>query len=321
MKKLLLLLLCLPLMTLAQQPTYVPDDNFEAYLEANGMGNGIANDDYVTTANINTITTLNVSNGAGSGASIFDLTGIEDFTALGVLFCEDNQLVTLDVSANSSLTNLYCGSNQLTSLDVSNNTVLTWLDCEYNQLTSLNISTSVRWLYCSDNKLFTVDLSFNIDLMEVHCFGNNLTALNLSQNINLEGLWCYDNELISLDLSNNPLLNRMFFHYNQLTTLDIRNGNNQNIGNFNVNNNPNLYCIDVDDTTWSNANWTVTNGSIDSQQYFSNNCSGTAIEEHTTNKELLRTIDILGRKTKGTKSEPLFYLYDDGTVEKKVIIE
>ena len=41
MKKLLLILLCLPLMTLAQQ-TYVPDDNFEAYLEANGMGNGIA---------------------------------------------------------------------------------------------------------------------------------------------------------------------------------------------------------------------------------------------------------------------------------------
>ena len=303
------------------QLTYVPDDVFENYLEANGMGNGIANDDYVITANINTITTLNVSNGAGSGAGIFDLTGIEDFTALGVLFCEDNQLVTLDVSANSSLTNLYCGSNQLTLLDVSNNTVLTWLDCEYNQLTSLNISTSVRWLYCSDNKLFTVDLSFNIDLMEVHCFGNQLTALNLSQNINLEGLWCYDNELISLDLSNNPLLNRMFFHYNQLTTLDIRNGNNQNIGNFNVNNNPNLYCIDVDDTTWSNANWTVTNGSIDSQHYFSNNCSGTSVQEHTTNKELLKVTDILGREVDEKRNTPLFYIYDDGTVEKRIIIE
>ena len=35
-------------MTLAQQ-TYVPDDYFEAYLESNGMGNGIPNDDYVTT--------------------------------------------------------------------------------------------------------------------------------------------------------------------------------------------------------------------------------------------------------------------------------
>ncbi len=53
MKKLLLILLCFPLLTLAQQ-TYVPDDNFEAYLEANGMGNGIANDDSVTTSNINT---------------------------------------------------------------------------------------------------------------------------------------------------------------------------------------------------------------------------------------------------------------------------
>ena len=60
MKKLLLTVLCFPLLTLAQQ-TYVPDDNFEAYLEANGMGNGIANDDSVTTSNINTITSLDVS--------------------------------------------------------------------------------------------------------------------------------------------------------------------------------------------------------------------------------------------------------------------
>ena len=43
-----------------------------------------------------------------------------------------------------------------------------------------------------------------------------------------------------------------------------------------------------------------------------------AIEEHTTNKKLLRTIDILGRET---KNQPLFYIYDDGTVEKRIIIE
>ena len=54
MKKLLLILLCLPMIGFGQQ-TYVPDDNFEAYLEANGMGNGVPNDDYVTTANINEI--------------------------------------------------------------------------------------------------------------------------------------------------------------------------------------------------------------------------------------------------------------------------
>jgi len=55
MKKLLLILLCLPIIGFGQQ-TYIPDDNFEAYLEAHGMGNGILNDDYVTTANINTVT-------------------------------------------------------------------------------------------------------------------------------------------------------------------------------------------------------------------------------------------------------------------------
>ena len=37
MKRLLLILLCLPMIGFGQQ-TYVPDDNFEAYLEANGMG-------------------------------------------------------------------------------------------------------------------------------------------------------------------------------------------------------------------------------------------------------------------------------------------
>ena len=46
-----------------------------------------------------------------------------------------------------------------------------------------------------------------------------------------------------------------------------------------------------------------------------------AIEEQTTNKELLRTVDILGRETKGKKNEPLFYIYDDGTVEKRIIID
>ena len=46
-----------------------------------------------------------------------------------------------------------------------------------------------------------------------------------------------------------------------------------------------------------------------------------AIKEHTTNKELLKVTDLLGRETKGTKNEPLLYIYDDGTVEKKIKID
>ena len=47
----------------------------------------------------------------------------------------------------------------------------------------------------------------------------------------------------------------------------------------------------------------------------------TVIQEHTTNKELLKVTDLLGRETKRKKNQPLFYIYDDGTVEKRITID
>ena len=47
----------------------------------------------------------------------------------------------------------------------------------------------------------------------------------------------------------------------------------------------------------------------------------TSIKEYTTKKMLLKITDILGRETKGRTNEPLFYIYDDGTVEKRIVIE
>ena len=45
------------------------------------------------------------------------------------------------------------------------------------------------------------------------------------------------------------------------------------------------------------------------------------IEEQTTKKELLYTTDLLGRETKDINNQLLFYIYDDGTVEKRIIVE
>ena len=45
------------------------------------------------------------------------------------------------------------------------------------------------------------------------------------------------------------------------------------------------------------------------------------IEEHTTNKELLKITDILGREVNEKRNTTLFYIYNDGTVEKKIIFE
>jgi hypothetical protein len=49
----------------------------------------------------------------------------------------------------------------------------------------------------------------------------------------------------------------------------------------------------------------------------------TAITElpNNENKKLLKIVDVLGRNTPYKKNTTLFYLYDDGTVEKKIIME
>jgi hypothetical protein len=38
-------------------------------------------------------------------------------------------------------------------------------------------------------------------------------------------------------------------------------------------------------------------------------------------KKIYKILDILGRETKDTSNEILFYMYDDGTVEKRIIVE
>jgi hypothetical protein len=46
----------------------------------------------------------------------------------------------------------------------------------------------------------------------------------------------------------------------------------------------------------------------------------TTVNEMIKTRTLLKVVDLLGRETKET-TQPLFYIYDDGTVEKRIIIE
>jgi hypothetical protein len=39
------------------------------------------------------------------------------------------------------------------------------------------------------------------------------------------------------------------------------------------------------------------------------------------NKGIQKVVDVLGRETNPKSNTPIFYIYDDGTVEKKIIIE
>jgi hypothetical protein len=217
MKKTLLLFTLLPFFAGAQQ-TYVPDDNFEAYLENNGMGNGIANDDSVTTANINSVDELDVHD-----EDISDLTGIEDFAALTILICYDNQLTSLNVSNNTFLSGLYCHQNSLTSIDVSSNTYLIGLNFAENLLTSIDVSNNIflEWIACYQNLLTSIDLSNNTYLTGLNCGSNQLTSLDVSNNTFLNYLICSDNLLTSIDFSNNVNLETLYCGTNYLYSLDV----------------------------------------------------------------------------------------------------
>jgi hypothetical protein len=187
-------------------------------------------------------------------------------------------------------------------------------------LTGIEDFTSLTFFQCAYNGITTLDVSQNINLQVLDCNHIGITAINLSNNINLIYLDVANTFLTTLDVSNNPALHTLSCGDNDyLTSLDVRNGNNTNLGAFGCSYNPNLYCINVDDSSYSITNWIGYGFEFDyTPHYFSNNCSGTDVEEHSTNKELLRTIDILGRET---TNNPLFYIYDDGTVEKRITID
>jgi len=86
------------------------------------------------------------------------------------------------------------------------------------------------------------------------------------------------------------------------------------------------------DTTWhcnqtDGCQWSVSNppfaGQFTSLSDCQAACNPTSINntDGTETKRLIKVIDILGRESKVLKNQPLFYIYDDGAVEKKMVIE
>ena len=320
MKKLLVLLLCVPLIGLGQ--VYIPDANFKAYLVGN------------TAINTNGDSEIQVSEAAAFNGtidcynmSINDLTGIEAFTSLTSLYCSYNQLTSLDVSGATALTYFICGSNLLTSLDISNNTALTNLDCHENQITSLDVSsnTALTNLYCSYNQLTSLDVSQNAVLSELSCQDNQLTSLDVSNNTDLMYMDCSGNLLTTLDLSQNDSISYFNFSDNiLLECMNLQNGNNCFISDLDTNGNPSLSCIAIDTLPYNGCpqfNSPPIGLFMNTCSNFSCGWNSTIVIENDEVKELLKVIDVLGREVNEKRNTPLFYLYKDGTVEKKIIIE
>ena len=327
--------------------TYVPDAVFEQMLIDLGYDDSL--DQYLNNSIIDTIDTLDIS---GNNFNIIhDLTGIEGFTNLQYLDCSNHKLDTLDLNNNiylkhikcindslnilminnlNSLNILDCSFNYLEHLDLSGNPALDSLECSRNQLNSLDVSSNLylAYLLCGNNNIQSLDLSNMVmgGVYSLRCENNAINSLKLDGNYNLNWLTCYNNDLSNIDLSYCPnieilnlgnLFSQISNYNNDFSILDL--SSNCNILSFNSSNLPNLSCIEVCNITTSTNNWNLT---IDSQHYFSLDCNFTAIEEKEVKSDNLLFIrDIYGRESFREYNTVLFYFYQDGSIQKKIILE
>jgi hypothetical protein len=277
------------------QTTAIPDTNFEQALIDLGYDFGTPDGTVITATIDTVVILNLLNDGISDLSGIEDFTALKELncagnyltsinlsqnSALNILSCNGNQLTSLNVAQNTDLVTLSCFQNQLTSLDVSQNVKLNLLNCRNNQIASLDVShnTSLTALFCSSNPVSTLDLSQNDSLVYLDCSSNQLSNLDVSQNLDLTFLRCSDNLIGSIDLSQNILLTDLYCEQNQLTDLEVtqndqlavlhcfsnqlaclnvKNGNNVNIfpNALDARNNPALTCIEVDNPSWSAANW------------------------------------------------------------------
>ena len=289
------------------QFTEIPDIKFEEKLIDLGLDTSM--DGKVANTSIENVTILNISD-----SDISDLTGIEGFTDLTRLncddndierldftdnsnlerlFCDNNSLVSIDVTNNIGLEHLYCSTNQLTSIDVTNNTSLKYFVFFGNQLTTIDISnnTILKYISADYNELESLDVSNNTFLQDLLCNYNNISSLDISNNKGLQYVNCSSNQLTSLDITQNSFLQNLFCESNKLTSLNLKNSNNETLDNFNGENNPALNCIQVDnvDNSSIRSNWIK-----DASASYSTFCSTAGI----TSIGLLNNIGLLRFKNK-----------------------
>ena len=171
-----------------------PDDSFRNYVLENCDTN---RNGLLSPEEIETVTKVQIIE-----MGVCDITGIEHFTNLEELYCQNNSIIVLDVSENINLKHLVCANNKIRSLDVSKNLML-------------------EDLFCSSNELFSLDISHNANLLRLDCTMNYLDSLDTSENLYLTYLDCRYNRISELDFTNNANIYKIDCSNNNISTLNL----------------------------------------------------------------------------------------------------
>ena len=185
---------------------------------------------------------LSIGNG-NTSLFILDRASGYDIDELDIRALEIN---TININFLPSLLRANFSANGISVLDVKQNTALTDLIFSANQVEE-------------------IDVTQNTALTNLTFRNNNISELDVTQNTALEVLTFNDNTISVLDASQNTALTGLLCRNNTLTSLNIKNGNNRNIITIEIDQNPDLECVLVDDVAYANTNFT----SKDAQTYYS----------------------------------------------------
>ena len=195
--------------------TTFPDDNFRAYVLENIDKDG---DAVLSEGEIEETTNIDVAD-----MGIADLTGIDFFTELMSLVCDENELSNIEISHCKNLRSLHCSYNKIEKLDISSCTKLDLLQCSNNQISKLELQGCVGLLhlYCVDNNIAELDLNACPKLESLYCDSNCLTELDVRECPELENLACGSNQLTMLELNACPKLETVYCGSNRIKALDV----------------------------------------------------------------------------------------------------
>jgi len=202
---------------------------------------------------VSNLLSLGSLNAANIQATNFNL--INNSSIYSLQINDNNNLNTLDISNLTNLGNLNAGGTGISNLTFSSPAPpMQTLLVSNTNLTSLatNLLPTLTFIDISGCSISTIDLSNNANLSDINFVNSALTAIDLSAQTNL----------YELNGSNNA----------NLANVNLASGNNANLYYCDLQNNPALTCIQVDDpaASASYAYWQK-----DAAATYSTNC-GTA---------------------------------------------
>ena len=243
--------------------TVIADANFERALIAMGLDDVV--DGRVLSENISSVTQLSIrkdyynpttasgstfssifsDNGfayaTGTNNLITDVTGLENFKSLRVLWFDNQKATNFNFSNMKNLQYLSLWQAPITSIDVSGLTKLKLLGLGETSLTTVDVSKLVNLEevdFQQDNNgvlpyttangttvggFTSLDFTNNTKLQRIYIASNNLTTIDLTKNTALQELWASYNRFTSVNLSLNTMLSYVILSNNTtLTSLNLR---------------------------------------------------------------------------------------------------